>query len=290
MFCHKCGAQIAEGAAFCQKCGTKVVYAETVQQPVDTSALTIEPQTEAAQQIPTMPVRTDTALNSEADFKTFVNSRIQATTAYQSAEELLNSHVQQRFVWICFGIPAIFAIIQLLRSFSLTDLIGAVGFTLLIGFPAAYLSDFIFTARVTRQTSKNAMKFSENIDTDDLISFLNRQLGYLSPWFHEWRYIVKSGAGISGAIAAQAINEAAERANEITLGTGFGGKTRCLSTIYIKNDVTAPNAGYSFGASAGILPVKHACIVKTAPILQAAMEYYLNATNNIKGGCDDVLS
>lgn len=31
MFCHKCGAQIAEGAAFCHKCGTKVVYADTSQ-------------------------------------------------------------------------------------------------------------------------------------------------------------------------------------------------------------------------------------------------------------------
>ena len=26
MFCHQCGAQIAEGADFCHKCGTKVVY------------------------------------------------------------------------------------------------------------------------------------------------------------------------------------------------------------------------------------------------------------------------
>lgn len=24
MFCHQCGAQIAEGAAFCHKCGAKV--------------------------------------------------------------------------------------------------------------------------------------------------------------------------------------------------------------------------------------------------------------------------
>lgn len=28
MFCHKCGAQIAEGAAFCHKCGAKVIPAE----------------------------------------------------------------------------------------------------------------------------------------------------------------------------------------------------------------------------------------------------------------------
>ena len=29
MFCHKCGAQIADGADFCHKCGTKVVYENT---------------------------------------------------------------------------------------------------------------------------------------------------------------------------------------------------------------------------------------------------------------------
>lgn len=36
MFCHKCGTQIAEGAAFCHKCGTKVVYEDTDPHPVDT--------------------------------------------------------------------------------------------------------------------------------------------------------------------------------------------------------------------------------------------------------------
>lgn len=34
MFCHKCGAQIAEGAAFCQKCGAKVIPAEPVDIPI----------------------------------------------------------------------------------------------------------------------------------------------------------------------------------------------------------------------------------------------------------------
>lgn len=29
MFCHKCGTQIAEGAAFCHKCGTKVEHEDT---------------------------------------------------------------------------------------------------------------------------------------------------------------------------------------------------------------------------------------------------------------------
>jgi len=32
MFCHKCGAQIADDAIFCHKCGTKVIYADSVPQ------------------------------------------------------------------------------------------------------------------------------------------------------------------------------------------------------------------------------------------------------------------
>ena len=28
MFCHKCGAPIAEKAVFCEKCGTRVVYTD----------------------------------------------------------------------------------------------------------------------------------------------------------------------------------------------------------------------------------------------------------------------
>lgn len=48
MFCHKCGAQIAEGAAFCQKCGTKVVHTDDAQQPTDTTTPIVEPQSAGA--------------------------------------------------------------------------------------------------------------------------------------------------------------------------------------------------------------------------------------------------
>lgn len=280
MFCHKCGTQIAEGAAFCHKCGTKVVYADTFQQPIDATVQTIESQLEMAQEISAVPVQADTAVNGENDFRRFLDSHVQATTAYLSAEELLNSHVPQRFVWVCFGVPAVLSIIGLLRSFSPMDLIAAPAFTLLVGYMAACLFDFIFTARITLQTSKNATKFSENLDTDDLLAFLNRQLAYLQPWFHEWWYIRRAGIGVGGTIAASAINAAAERANEITIGTGFGAKQKCFVQIYIKNDVTASNAGYSLGASSrafAMWPAKYACIVKTATILQAAMEYYLRS-------------
>lgn len=47
MFCHKCGAQISEGAMFCHKCGTKVVYTEAAPQLMDTPEDTPEPGSSA---------------------------------------------------------------------------------------------------------------------------------------------------------------------------------------------------------------------------------------------------
>ncbi len=278
MFCHKCGTQIAEGASFCYKCGTKVVYPDISQPPLDAPAAT------DSLNITDSPVQADAHVNvssSDKDaFKSFVDNHIRATTQYQTAEELLNSHVPQRFVWACFGVPGVWSAIGFLRmhSFSLTDWIGIIAFILLAGYFAACLFDMIFTVRITLQTGKNSIKFQENLDTDDLVSFLNDYFEYLHPWFHQWGYMETSGVGVANIIAASAINAAAERANEITLGSGFGRKQKCFIRIIIKNDVTAINAGYSFGASTRafvLWPAKYASLTKAAPILQAAMEYYL---------------
>ncbi len=45
MFCHKCGSQVADGAAFCHKCGAKILYEDAAQQPADT----LEPDGELQQ-------------------------------------------------------------------------------------------------------------------------------------------------------------------------------------------------------------------------------------------------
>ena len=44
MFCHKCGAQMVEGAAFCPKCGTKAVHTDDDQQPKSTATPIVKPQ------------------------------------------------------------------------------------------------------------------------------------------------------------------------------------------------------------------------------------------------------
>ncbi len=54
MFCHKCGSQVADGAAFCHKCGAKILHEDAAQQPTDTRAPDGElQQTGAAESIVT---------------------------------------------------------------------------------------------------------------------------------------------------------------------------------------------------------------------------------------------
>lgn len=64
MFCHKCGAQIAEGASFCHKCGTKAVYEDTVQKQ-QTATATIT-STDNTQLSPDNSTKVKTALLNAA--------------------------------------------------------------------------------------------------------------------------------------------------------------------------------------------------------------------------------
>ena len=52
MFCHKCGTQMIEGAAFCPKCGTKVVHTDDAQQFMSTTTPIVEPQQASAESPP----------------------------------------------------------------------------------------------------------------------------------------------------------------------------------------------------------------------------------------------
>lgn len=49
MFCHKCGTEIIEGAAFCPKCGTKVMRIDDTRQPASTAKPTAEPRQDSAE-------------------------------------------------------------------------------------------------------------------------------------------------------------------------------------------------------------------------------------------------
>ena len=276
MFCHKCGTQIDEGAAFCYKCGTKMVQMDTEPQESGTASVPIEPEKVSAEPLvqetstaPDKAVMSAEGTNDYGiDFKTFVDNHVRQATKFQSAEDLLNSHVPQKFMWICFGIPAIIGFLA--GGPLLALLIG-----LFFGYPAALLTDFMKGSHVN--VTGPIEKTDGKIDTDNLIPFLNKQLSYLSPHFHEWGYINYSGFGVRGAVIAHILNSIT--ASAFKIGTEFGQKRRCFVVIWVEPDGINPDTGrmkYYFRTSAkSVWPSKYLCMVKTVPVLQAAMEYYL---------------
>ena len=183
-------------------------------------------------------------------------------------------------MWICFGIPAI---VGFLAGGPLLALL----FGLFFGYPAALLTDFMKGSRARGSIKK----ISGKIDSDELIQFLNGHLSYLSPYFHEWNYINYSGAGVQGAVTAHTLNSITASAAKV--GTGFGRKQRCFVVIWIEPDGEVPGSNgmkYYFSTAMKFpWPSKYICMVKTTPILQAAMEYYLKYSG-IEGGNGNVLS
>jgi hypothetical protein len=173
------------------------------------------------------------------------------------------------FLWFCFGIPAVIGLIA-------GGPLGALLFGLVFGHTARFIAGGIMRTRYTLETIG---KFDGDIDTEDLLRFLNDQLDYLHPYFHEWRC---AGEGV--------------------LSTSFGEKQRSTTTIRIRSDVTNPGhgkmqyvfdttnnptalsriIGMTFFSLFQINEPKHTCLFKTAPILQAAMKYYLES----KGGAE----
>lgn len=266
MFCHKCGAQIAEGAGFCHQCGTKVIRTD------NTSAVSNLKQT------PDSPIQTTLPEADNSGFKAFVDNHIQKVTDFQSAEELLGSKVSLRFLWICLGVAALLGLITLNPILLL--------FFLLLGYAAARV---ICGVKKGRCAFRYQGKMEGEIDTDDLIRFMNTHLGYLQPYFHEWGYIKREALSVRGAVQEAAADAIRASTQEIGICTPFGEEQRRMAVLIIRADPTDRDSGkreYFTDAEnrlegASFLShdmgfQKYKCVVKAAPILQAAMEYYVN--------------
>lgn len=280
MFCHKCGTEIAEGAGFCHKCGMKVATIEAVQ-PESQETIT-KPLTVEQNYIPSPQLVAD-----DSEFRTFIDSRVRATTQYQSAQELLNSKVSQKYIWLCFGIPAlVFGLLCLLSSIGVVEgLIDTVVSTFLFGYPAARIGDLVHTSKYSPGFSGSGM-----IDSSELTSFLNSHLKYLEPYFHEWQEMdAPSAAGalghavVAGAIGGRGAGARSWNASQQNASAGvytlFGEKPRWTVKLSLKPD--NENEGqttYNFVilCHSGLWAARAVCAAKATPIVKAAMEYYLS--------------
>ena len=270
MYCYHCGAEIANDAAFCHKCGAAVNPANPVTQREGHSEKPTDFQSEIAAE--TYHEASTTGIiqgeNSVDDFKSFVDTHVQSTTSFSSAEELLSSHVRQIFLWICFGIPAIIGLVFLGPA-------GAVLIGLALGYPVYLVVDWVKSVKASR----GMVEVNEGIDPEELIRFLNEYLCRLSPYFQEWyngnvRY---SGSGILAAGHASHLNDI--EASLFRIETRFGQGKLSFVQVCIDHGGADPKSNsvkYSFySPMKSVWPARYVCMVKAAPILEAAMEYYL---------------
>ena len=273
MFCHKCGVQIAEGAAFCHKCGAKVVYEETSPQLAKQGAV-------STAAVASIPIHSPNTATDKDGFKAFVDSHIQATTQFQSVDELINNSKPMTFAWICLGALSLLGLI--LGAINLGGMVGALMGLLLMGGFIGYAVVFIVSGVIRKQyRDKFYGEFEQEINIEDFLVFLDGHLKTLSPYFHECGYLDQRG-GLLTSIS----NAVADVFKEVTLCCVCGPKKKRLATISIRPHVKNPDSGrkqYIVGAvyrgflidgrAAGFLG--HACLIRTAPVLQAALTYYL---------------
>lgn len=291
MFCYKCGTEIPDGAVFCHKCGAKMT-AENKGKEMSDSSSGLQKNgavQEESRQDSTIPndrniEPINDSQDKEDDFREFVNGFIRKNTAFQSAEELLSSKVPCRFVQICYGVPAVYMLYLIISLSRDTGFAGNIIMNILGFIFIAFIFGYLATHLVGGfKKNKYAAKFSggieSNIKVDELIQFLNEKLAYLSSYFHEWGYLRQT---MNLAVGGVSVAEMDITGNtEIALCSEFGEKKAFYSVIYIRPDLLAPDSGrrkYVCNVKmrkADIRCEKYACVVKTAPILQAAVEYYL---------------
>lgn len=257
MFCQKCGTELPEKSEFCHKCGAKQTA------PKETQPSANIQKAETGQSV-------STDIN---DFKKFVDNHVRTTTKFSSAEDLQKKSKPWIFVWICFGVATLAGII----------LAGPIG--VLLGLFFGYAATFI-TGGIIRSTYRGKFggEFNGSIDIDDFRSFLDKHLPYISPDFHKWGYLSKKGL-------VNVLGNAAERAvQEVHICAEFGVKRKRLVEIWIRpKDINEISGGQRYGVGAeknGFMLdgrmsgfIAHGTLIRTAPILQAATEYYLKLSN-----------
>lgn len=110
MFCHKCGAKIPDESTFCFKCGAKTI-SENVQEQSDTEGKAVQLKKPAVSEpTQTDPVKAESSLspqteqlNDDAEFRNFIDKRVQEMTKCSSDSKLLKKHPMRIPLIIFYG-------------------------------------------------------------------------------------------------------------------------------------------------------------------------------------------
>jgi hypothetical protein len=208
------------------------------------------------------------------DFRAFVDNHVRTTTKFKSAEDLMKNSKPLSFIWLCVGIPAIVGLL----------IGGPLGFLIfggLFGYTAVFITSGIIRMRYR---SRYRGEFIGDINIEEMFVFLNEHLKQIHPYFHEWGYLTKKG------LLPILENAIANATKEVRICSEFGQKRKSLVAFYIKPKTVDARPGEKLyyvdalkngflvdGRSAGFLG--HGTLIRTAPILQAAMEYYIKSKN-----------
>lgn len=254
MFCTNCGNQLSGSVEFCPNCGAKIT-------------VTRNNESQSVNKV------TNSPKNNNESFKEYVDMHIRKSTQFSSAQDLISNSKPWKFVWIIVGICALVGLIMAL--INEVDILAAVlimgimglGIALIVAAPLASSYEKKFSARINTES---------DIDIANLCEFLTENLCNIHPSFGKWSLVKSRG------LVPLVINQAANMAGEVTIGCEFGVHRKNLAEITIrnkpKNRIYYISAGYNgFLLSFYWEPfLSRSCLIKTAPILQAAMEYYLN--------------
>jgi len=278
MLCHECGNQLPDDSSFCHKCGTKIAHVDSTSHTPNSAVLKDKPQVTSIAEpspitdsSPAQAVAQGSTIAANAkDFRTFVDNHVRTNTRFQSADDLLKNSKPLLFIWPCFCIPAVLGLV-------FGDLVGFLLFAVIFGYTAIFIASGIIRSKYR---GKFRGEFDGDIDIEKLIAFLNRHLVQLHPYFHDWGYLSKTG------LLSLLENTMANATGEVRICSEFGPKRKSLVTFSIKPKTINAKAGEKLyfvdalkngflmdSRAAGFLG--HGTLIRTAPILQAAMEYYI---------------
>lgn len=230
---------------YCEKCGVKILDGASFCQNCGASVGEAKTQ-QAGQQV--------------GDFKAFVDNHVRKTTKFQSAEDLIETSKPWKFAWICVGVLSLIGLV--LNEKNCDGKYGVIEVLFICGGFLGYVLVFLASVFIRRQyREKFSGKININIDYDDYVAFLNEHLKDVSTYFHECRYK-------DGYIACEC-----------------GSKGQYLATISIRPDSANPKSGQEWYYVNAVLNEffigwceggfwGHGCLIRTAPIMQASIEYY----------------